>query len=53
MAEQKVPYVTAYGNIDKALERIQPAQTPTRFTQDFLATKLSLKGGSARPVIPS
>jgi Family of unknown function (DUF5343) len=52
MAEEKVPYVTAYGNIDKALERIRPAQTPARFTQDFLATKLNLKGGSARPVIP-
>lgn len=46
------PFVTAYGNITKALERIQAAATPPRFTQDFLATKLDLKGGSARPVIP-
>src|SRR3954451_22956011 len=52
MAEQQLPYVTAYGNVDKALERIQPAQTPPRFTQDFLSTKLNLKGGSPRPVIP-
>jgi len=52
MADQKLPYVTAYGNIEKALERIKDAQTPPRFTQDFLATKLNLKGGSARPVIP-
>jgi hypothetical protein len=52
MADQQLPYVTAYGNIDKALERIKTAQTPPRFTQDFLATKLNLKGGSARPVIP-
>lgn len=52
MPEGKVPYVAAYGNITKALEAIQKAQTPERFTQDFLSTKLGLKGGSARPVIP-
>lgn len=44
--------MNAYGNITKALEKIQNAATPTRFTQDFLAAKLGLKGGSARPVIP-
>src|SRR6202020_1128965 len=27
-------------------------QTPDRFTVDFLETKLGLKGGGARPVIP-
>lgn len=52
MAETSVPYVTAYGNITKALDKIQKASTPSRFTQDFLATKLGLSGGSARPVIP-
>lgn len=46
------PFVTAYGNITKALNKIQAAATPPRFTQDFLATKLDLKGGSAKPVIP-
>jgi hypothetical protein len=51
MAES-IPYVQAYGNLTKALERIRDAQTPPRFTQDFLETKLNLKGGSARPVIP-
>lgn len=51
MAE-KPPYVTAYGNITKVLEKIQTAATPARFTQDFLATKLNLKGGSPKPVIP-
>ncbi len=51
MADVQLPYVTGYGNITKALQRIQTAQTPPRFTQDFLATKLALKGGSARPVI--
>ena len=52
MADVQLPYVTGYGNITKALQKIQTAQTPPRFTQDFLATKLGLKGGSPRPVIP-
>lgn len=52
MAEGKVPYVTASGNVTKVLERIQPAATPERFTHDFLSTKLNMSGGSARPVIP-
>ncbi|HUF32414.1 MAG TPA: DUF5343 domain-containing protein [Acidimicrobiales bacterium] len=52
MAEGKVPYVTASGNVTKVLEKIQPAATPERFTHDFLSTKLSMTGGSARPVIP-
>jgi len=52
MAELPIPYVPSYGAITRALERIKEAQTPDRFTQDFLATKLGLKGGSPRPVIP-
>jgi hypothetical protein len=52
LAEQKIPYVTAYGALTKALEKIKEASTPDRFTQDFLATKLGLKGGSPKPVIP-
>jgi Family of unknown function (DUF5343) len=50
--EKKLPYVNAYGNIKKALEKIQAASTPPRFTHDFLATKLGMSGGSARPVVP-
>lgn len=52
MPEAKVPYVTSYGSISKALEKIKQAATPAKFTQDFLATKLGLKGGSPKPVIP-
>jgi len=48
----RIPYVNAYGNITKVLEKIKAASVPDRFTQDFLATKLGLKGGSPRPVIP-
>lgn len=50
--DAKVPYVTAYGNVTRALNGIQKALTPPRFTQDFLATKLGLTGGGAKPVIP-
>lgn len=48
----KVPYVSGYGSITKALERIKTASTPDRFTQDFLSTKLGMPGGSPKPVIP-
>lgn len=47
-----VPYINAYGNIKKVLDKIIQASTPVRFTQDFLATKLGLTGGSATPLIP-
>ncbi|HEY2354707.1 MAG TPA: DUF5343 domain-containing protein [Gaiellaceae bacterium] len=52
MADKQVPYMAAYGNITKALEKVKAAQVPSRFSQDFLETKLGLSGGSARPVIP-
>lgn len=52
MPEQKIPYVPSYGAITRALEKIKEASTPDRFTQDFLASKLGLKGGSPKPVIP-
>jgi hypothetical protein len=52
MAEAKLPYVVSTGSLSRALEKIQSAATPDRFTQDFLATKLGLKGGSPKPVIP-
>ena len=44
MAE-KLPYVYSVGTLSKALERIRNAATPSRFTRDFLGTKLNLKGG--------
>jgi hypothetical protein len=52
VAESKLPYLNAYGNVTKVLEKIQGAATPDRFSQDFLADTLGMKGGSARPVIP-
>lgn len=52
MADATVPYLNAYGNIKKVLDRIRTAQVPPRFSQDFLETTLDLSGGSARPLIP-
>jgi hypothetical protein len=52
MPEQALPYLQAHGNITRTLDKITQAQTPERFTQDYLGTKLGLTGGSATPVIP-
>jgi hypothetical protein len=49
---EQLPYVPAYGSISKVLDKIKAAGTPDRFTQDFLSTKLGMKGGSPRAVIP-
>jgi len=41
-----LPYVTATGNIERALRGIQEAATPTRVSQDFVKTILGIRGGS-------
>lgn len=50
-ASSKVPYLQAYGNIKKALDKITTATVPPKFTQDFLSTTLNMPGGGARPVV--
>ena len=52
MATANPPYLAGYGTITKTLERLKKASTPEKFSQDFLATKLGLRGGSPRQVIP-
>lgn len=52
MAEANPPYLPGYGSITKALERLKKASTPEKFSQDFLATKLDMKGGGPKQVIP-
>src|SRR5688572_9733750 len=47
-----LPYVLNLGTLRKALEKIRSAATPDRFTQDYMADTLGMKGGSARAVIP-
>jgi len=41
-----LPYVTAPGNIDKALRGIKSAATPESVSQDFVKTILQIPGGS-------
>lgn len=45
-----LPYITAPGNIDKALVAIKAAATPDRVTQDFVKTILKIPGGSGNQV---
>ena len=48
----KLPFINAYGTLPNILHSIIDAQTPSRFTQDFLSTKLGFKSSSARAIIP-
>lgn len=41
-----LPYVTAPGNIEKALLAVKSAAVPERVSQDFVKTILQVKGGS-------
>jgi hypothetical protein len=47
-----LPYVLATGRIEPLFLKIQEAQIPPRFTQDFLDAKFGMKGGSSTPLIP-
>ncbi len=51
MAEN-LPYSTSIGTLINMLEKIKSASVPERFTQDFVSTKLTMKGGSAAACIP-
>lgn len=46
------PFMNAYGNIKRILEKIKHAKTPDRFTHDFLKTTLGFKSSSARAFVP-
>lgn len=45
-----LPYITAPGNIDRALRGIKSAATPERVSQDFVKTILQIPGGSGDQV---
>ena len=51
MAEN-LPYSTSVGTLENMLEKIKVASVPDRFTQDFVSTKLAMKGGTAASCIP-
>lgn len=52
MANEFPPYMNATGILQRVLKKAQVAPPPSRFTQDFLTTKLGFKKGSANAVIP-
>jgi len=45
-----LPYITAPGNIEKALNGIKSAAVPERVSQDFVKTILKIPGGSGTQV---
>jgi hypothetical protein len=47
-----LPYSTSVGTLEKVLDKIKTASVPDRVTQNFIHTKLGLKGGSANACIP-
>jgi hypothetical protein len=49
-AMASLPYVTATGNVEKALIGIKSAATPPKVTQDFVKTILKIRGGSGDQV---
>jgi Family of unknown function (DUF5343) len=48
----KLPYVAQPGSMVKIFEKVREAQTPERFTGDFLQTKLAFRGGNYMQFIP-
>ena len=49
---KNLPYVTSATTLETMLQNIQAAAVPERFTQDFVANVLGMKGGTAKAVIP-
>lgn len=47
-----LPYLASPGSIKAGLEKIRAAATPDRVTQDFVTTKLQIKGGTGAALIP-
>jgi uncharacterized protein DUF5343 len=49
---ESLPYLVTPRTAATALQKMKAAATPERFTQDFLANTLGMKGGSPKPIIP-
>ena len=48
----QLPYLASPGSIKTGLERIKSAATPDRVTGDFITTKLQIKGGTGKALVP-
>jgi len=49
---ENLPYAQLASTLEKMLEKIKEASVPEKFSQDFVSTKLAMKGGTARSTIP-
>src|SRR5665647_369231 len=47
-----LPYVQATSTLESMLDKIKSASVPEKFSQDFVSTKLLVKGGPGRSLIP-
>lgn len=47
-----LPYAQQAGTLENMLVKIKTASVPESFSQDFVSTKLSMKGGTPRSIIP-
>jgi len=47
-----LPYAQQAGTLENMLMKIKTASVPENFSQDFVSTKLSMKGGTPRSIIP-
>lgn len=47
-----LPYAQAAGTLEKMLDKIKTASVPEKFSSDFVSTKLMMKGGAGRAIIP-
>ena len=48
----KLPYLSTPGTLKTALDRIKAAATPPTFNNDFVETKLQIRGGAGRAIPP-
>jgi hypothetical protein len=49
---ENLPYLASPGSIKTALDKIRAAATPDRVTVDFVLTKMDIKGGTGRAILP-
>lgn len=47
-----LPYAQTTGTLETMLEKIKTASVPEKFSHDFVSTKLSMKGGTPRAIVP-
>lgn len=48
----KLPYLSTPGTFDTAIQKIRAAATPPNFNNDFVQTKLQIKGGTGAALPP-